>query len=76
MNKRNWLIEIRNSKGLTHQQVADEVNISRQYYGMIENGERLPSVDKAKKIGELLGFDWTIFFENKSYKTLRKTTSA
>lgn len=62
--KREWLINYRAKKGLTHQQVADLIGISRQYFGMIENGERSPSVNTAKKIGALLEFKWTIFFDN------------
>ena len=62
--KRVWLETIRMNNKLTHQNVADKVNISRQYYGMIENGERDPSVSTAKKIGSLLNINWTIFFWN------------
>ncbi|MDO6448989.1 helix-turn-helix transcriptional regulator [Oceanobacillus profundus] len=51
--------------GYTHQEVADSLGlgITRQYYGMIEKGERRPSVNVAKRIGELLGIKWTIFFD-------------
>ncbi|MGG1574863.1 helix-turn-helix transcriptional regulator [Fictibacillus sp. NRS-1165] len=51
--------------GYTHQEVADLLGkgITRQYYSMIEKGERRPSVNVAKKLGELLGIKWTIFFE-------------
>ncbi|WP_199775447.1 helix-turn-helix transcriptional regulator [Microbulbifer pacificus] len=65
---REWLANPRKSKGLTHQQVADKVGIKRQYYGMIESGERTPSVTTAKRISEVLDLDWTIFFESKSNK--------
>lgn len=68
--KRTWLEQLRKRKGLTHQQVADRIKISRQFYGFIENGERDPSVATAKKLGNLFEFDWTIFFDNKSNKTL------
>ncbi|MNC80711.1 hypothetical protein D3C75_1336100 [compost metagenome] len=37
---------------------------------MIENGTRRPSVDVAMKIGNVLEFDWTIFFGNKGNETL------
>ena len=69
---RNWLIIARKSKSLTHQQVADLVGVKRQYYGMIENGDRTPSVTIAKKIAEVLDIEWTLFFENKSNKMLLK----
>lgn len=71
--KRKWLEQIRESKGLTQQNVADKTNISRQFYGMIENGERNPSVSVAKRIGAILDFDWTYFFNDKCYKTLRES---
>ncbi|QNK89397.1 helix-turn-helix transcriptional regulator [Sporosarcina sp. resist] len=60
------LIDKRNDLGYSHQDVADHTKITRQFYGMIENGERRPSVEVAKKIGSFLGLDWTIFFEVES----------
>lgn len=54
----------------SHQQVADAASISRQFYGMIENGDRQPSTKVAKKIGDLLGINWTIFFEVNSNQEL------
>lgn len=70
------LIESRNEKGLTHEQVAilasaKGKHITRQYYGMIENGERTPSVDVAKSIAKVLGIEWTIFFDVASNQTLQ-----
>lgn len=58
-----WLKKIRLEKGLTHDDIARGVGIQRAYFTMIENGRKRPSVDIAKKIGNLLGFDWTRFFE-------------
>ncbi|MEK5070761.1 helix-turn-helix transcriptional regulator [Sporosarcina sp. FSL K6-1508] len=66
------LIDKRNILGFSHQDVADHANITRQFYGMIENGERRPSVEVAKKIGSFLGLDWTIFFEVKCNLELQK----
>lgn len=60
---REWLVKLRDNKRKTHEEVADLCLISRQYYSMIENGTRNPSVEVAKKIGEVLGFNWVIFFE-------------
>jgi putative transcriptional regulator len=74
--KREWLERLRKEKNLTHQDVANLVQISRQYYGMIESGKRDPSVSTAKKIGSLFNIDWTVFFDNKSYKMLRNKNSA
>lgn len=73
---RLWLSKARKHKGFTHQEVADRAEIKRQYYGMIENGERTPSVPMAKKIAEILEIDWVLFFEDKSNKTLQKSNTA
>ncbi|MGD6940969.1 helix-turn-helix domain-containing protein [Cytobacillus gottheilii] len=63
---RKWLKDKRESIGLTHEEVAAESGIQRAYYTMIENGTRNPSVEVSKKIANVIGFSWTIFFENKS----------
>lgn len=65
-NLKNILLSKRNKLGYSHQDVADKVMITRQFYGMLENGERRPSVDVAIKIGALLNIDWTIFFGRNS----------
>ncbi|GGH16992.1 helix-turn-helix transcriptional regulator [Paenibacillus segetis] len=67
---RTWLIEIRTNANKTHDDIATEVDVSRQYYGMIESGIRNPSVDLAKRIAFILKFDWIIFFEEYGNKTL------
>lgn len=60
------LLTARNKKRLTQEEVVllSEEPITRQYYGMIENGGRKPSVKIAKSISKVLEVDWTIFFEN------------
>ena len=37
---REYLIEAREKAGLTQQDVANRIGISRQYYQMVETGER------------------------------------
>ena len=59
---RAWLKSIRIAKGLTQQDVAKSGDFARTYYTMVEQGKRTPSVDMAKSIAKVLGFDWTIFF--------------
>lgn len=59
-----WLERLRHDKHMTEQDVAQAAGISQQHYNFIENGKRRPSVDVAKTLGELLGFDWTKFYEN------------
>lgn len=70
------LVDSRTKKKLTHEEVAisasiEGKHITRQYYGMIENGDRTPSVDVAKAIAKVLGIEWTIFFDVPSNQTLR-----
>lgn len=55
---RNWLIRIRGDKPQQH--IAAQCGISQNFYSWIEWGERNPS----KKIAAVLGFDWTLFFED------------
>lgn len=73
--KRVWLLNIRNAKEMTHEQVAELAGIKRQYYGMIENGVSNPSVEVAKSIAIALEFEWPIFFEDKSNEMLHKSSS-
>lgn len=44
---RNYLVELRSQKGLSQQDVADKLGITRQYYQMIETGERQKHLDLA-----------------------------
>lgn len=55
---------LRLDRGLTMKQISNKLDISESYYSLIENGERRPSVSVAKRIGAVLGFDWTKFFED------------
>lgn len=65
---REWLITARGE--MTHEEVASLAGIKRQYYSMIENGTRNPSVAIAKKIASVLNLNWTIFFEDEGNETL------
>ncbi|MCM3663483.1 helix-turn-helix transcriptional regulator [Mesobacillus subterraneus] len=71
---RAWLSNARKELELTQQEVADKAKIKRQYYGMIENGDRTPSVSTAKKVSQVLEIDWTLFFEDKGNKSLPKSS--
>lgn len=75
------LFDARQKKNLTHQQVASlstllledkEKSVTRQYYGMIENGDRVPSPKVAQAIAQVLEIKWTIFFEYNSNQKLQK----
>lgn len=72
MKQRLWLKLLRKEKGLTQQDIADILNISRQHYSMIENGERNPSTKLAMRFGSILGFDWVAFFDGTEGKMLKK----
>lgn len=51
------------NKGMTQEQLAKKVGVVRTNISNIECGYTRPSVDTAKLIADVLGFDWTEFFE-------------
>lgn len=53
----------REAKGIGQNALANETGVTQQYIWLIENGQRRPSVEVAKKIAEVLDFDWTEFFK-------------
>lgn len=59
---RTWLKNFRGD--IPQNQIASATGITQQMYSWIERGERNPSVEVAKKIAAVLGFDWTLFFED------------
>lgn len=63
---RPWLKNIRIEAKRTMKSVSEDAGISECYYSQIENGTRNASVSVAKKIAEVLGFDWQIFFEEET----------
>ncbi|MDZ5712648.1 helix-turn-helix domain-containing protein [Jeotgalibacillus haloalkalitolerans] len=65
--KREWLIELRKSKGLTQQKVADQSFIDRSYYSQLENGLRDPSPSVAENIAQVLDFNFMRFFTDYIY---------
>ena len=64
---RKWLIDIRN--GRTQAQIAKAAGITQQMYSFIELGVRRPSVEVAKKIAAVLGFDWVRFYSDEDELT-------
>lgn len=56
----NLLKEGRQKLGWTMKQVAEQLDISESYYCLLEQGRRSPSARLAKKLGDLMGFDWTV----------------
>lgn len=57
------LRNIRKQKGMTIKQLAASTDLSESYISLLENMERRPSVDAAKRIAEVLEFPWFRFFE-------------
>ena len=49
------LIFLRNIKGLTQEQVAEVIGISRQSYSKWEQGETYPDIDKCDKLAQYYG---------------------
>lgn len=58
------LKELRKKAGLSSKETARKSGISYPHYNFIENGKRRPSVEVAKRIAAVLGFEWTRFFED------------
>ena len=63
---RVWLRDKRIKKNLTQSDVANMAGIDVTMVSKIELGERRPSVEVAKKIAAVLGFNWTRFYEDDS----------
>lgn len=67
------LKSLRESSGLSQHQLAKKANITRSYYGLIENGKRNPSLLNAQKIAQSLNvgvmeaFPGEFFFGEKCY---------
>lgn len=57
------LRELREQKGLTQAEVGERIGVKGNTISQWEAGTRRPSPEKAKKIAEELGFDWTLFYE-------------
>ena len=47
---KNWLEEIRKAKGITQEELANALEVSRQTVGSLENGRYNPSIILAFKI--------------------------
>ena len=60
---RTWLKNLRLSKNITQEKLAEMVGVHTSMINKIELGNRTPSVKTAKDIADVLGFDWILFFE-------------
>ena len=53
-NYQNNIKQFRVREGLTQEELAKKINISRQMVGLIENNKTIPSVEIALKISKVL----------------------
>lgn len=60
---RKWLIAIRKKARLSQKYISERVGIAQASYCAIEKGKTTPNVSNAKAIADVLGFDWTRFYE-------------
>ena len=61
---REWLIQAREAQGMTQGAVANAAGIAQPSYFEIEKGISTPRPETAMKIGAVLGFPWTRFYED------------
>ena len=59
---RNWLIAIREKQKMSQKYVSEQAGIAQASYCNIEKGKKAPAVSTAKAIANVLGFDWTQFY--------------
>lgn len=60
--ERKWLALLRVFHDMSQREISKIVGVSPQTYSLIENGGQNISVPQAKRIAEVLGFDWTWFY--------------
>lgn len=62
---RQWLVDARKKKGLTQKDASKLSGVSQPAFCNYEHKKTNPTVPNAKRIGKVLGIDWTKFFEDK-----------
>lgn len=79
---RIYMVKLREKLGYTQDVVVERlekqfsIKITRQYYGMIEQGKRTPGLETAMAIAEVLNTSVRdIFFESKATKCCVKECS-
>lgn len=58
-----WLHELRLDRGYSQRQLAIKTGIAQATLAKYETGDGQPTVKNAKKIADVLGFNWTRFYE-------------
>ena len=61
---KNIMRDSRKVRGYTQADMANILKCSENFYNLVENGHKKPSVKKAKVIGDILGFDWKWIYED------------
>lgn len=61
---RDRLIALRKQERLTQKDIASALGITASYYGMIEQGVRTPTLNKAQQIAEYFGVKMEDIFFN------------
>lgn len=57
------LRKLREAANMLQSELAEKAGVRQSTIAMIENGTNRPSVNLAKKLGEIFNVDWKIFFE-------------
>lgn len=60
----------RESMGVTQQQVADSIHVSRAYYADVERGRYAPSIRILSKLGNIMDIDLNFLKENDGNKII------
>ena len=70
---RRWLKKLREKKRVSQQNVADMLNVSQQYYALIENGERQKklSIELAQKLADVFGVTFEYICEQEKENKAR-----
>ena len=63
MKKRVWLATARLEKDMRQNELAEAAGIAPVTYCLIETGKTKPKPETAKRIANVLGVDWTKFYE-------------
>lgn len=58
------LEDLRKKHGMTQHELAVLAGVRQNTVSQLESGKRRPSIETAKRIGAVLGFDWAQFYED------------
>lgn len=64
------LIMLRKLNGLSHEAVAEKLNISRQAYAKWERGETIPDIERCAKLAQLYGVSIDSLIKEESTGTM------